>query len=118
MRLSILSMKRLRDSDASSSGSSREDELADDVVVVESEDDEEPDRVSPPKRMRRRASIFPGSIAYNEAILASFEAVILEDLASPNASPSPPDEDDSHDSDNSGKKIHEPKRTSSSDSSS
>lgn len=48
---------------------------------VESED--EPP-VEPPNK-RRRASIFPGSTAYNDAILASFDAVLLEDLARPNA---------------------------------
>lgn len=55
-------------------------------VDSDSEPDEELQK-SPPKRVRR-ASILPGFRAYNDAILASFDAVLLEDLSSlahPNA---------------------------------
>ena len=52
--------------------------------------DSDPDEYSQkslPKRVRR-ASILPGFRAYNDAILASFDAVLLDDLSSlahPNA---------------------------------
>jgi hypothetical protein len=48
---------------------------------------------------KRRVSIFPGSLAYNDAILVSFETVELSDLAHPHAdTESSRDESSSHSS--------------------
>jgi hypothetical protein len=93
-------LKRGREEEPSPSPSSRSvSEGEDGRVDSESSSTEDVGEPSPPKRMRRRASIFPGSKAYNEAILASFEAVLLEDLASPNASSSSDDNSDDNSQD-------------------
>ena len=99
--------KRRRDEEAVPSSSSSED------GQVDSDSEAEAEAVrSPPKRVRR-ASILPGFAAYNDAILASFEAVLLEDLSSlahPNAGH---DEDDA---DEGTRKETRKKRTGSSSS--
>lgn len=84
-----VSHKRTRSEDSDSSESEGQ---------VES-DDEPP---LAPSNKRRRASIFPGSTAYNDAILASFDAVILEDLARPNAASESLSETDSESSRDDG----------------
>jgi hypothetical protein len=79
------SLKRGRqDADVPSSPSS------DGQVDSDPEDDEEEHKQrSPPKRVRR-ASILPGFPAYNEAIMASLDALLVDDMrsfANPNAEP-------------------------------
>jgi hypothetical protein len=79
-----VSHKRTRSEDSESDSSESEGQV---------ESDDEPPLAPPNKR--RRASIFPGSTAYNDAILASLDAVLLEDLASPNAASESPSVTDS-----------------------
>ena len=67
-----------------------------DDEVREDEIDEE----APPVSRQRRASILPGTLAYNEAIMASFDAIDLvepesDDQGSIEDDPSPKDVDDS-----------------------
>lgn len=95
-----VSHKRTRSEDSDSDSSESEGQV---------ESDDEPPLAPPNKR--RRASIFPGSTAYNDAILASFDAIILEDLARPNATSESSSETDSDSSQNDGHR--KPKNSSS-----
>jgi len=61
----------------------REERASPDDEYVQTEEEEEEEQ-SQLKRVRR-ASILPGSLAYNEAVLAGFDCIDLSDLADPNA---------------------------------
>ena len=65
-----------------------------DETIITGEEDEEERGEEPPVSKQRRVSILPGTLAYNEAIMASFDAIELDevgdrDVDSVLSSPSP-----------------------------
>ena len=66
----------------------------DDETIITGGEDEEKRGEEPPVSKQRRVSILPGTLAYNEAIMASFDAIELDevgdrDVDSVLSSPSP-----------------------------